>query len=48
MEKLNDAELSNVKGGFSLSVWGALGIAALVVFLCGVLEGITNPDKCRS
>ncbi len=48
MEKLNDADLSNIKGGFTLSVWSALGITALVVFLSGVLEGITNPDKCRS
>lgn len=48
MEKLNDTELSNIKGGFTMNVWIALGISALVVFLSGVLEGITNPDKCRS
>lgn len=45
MEKVNKCELENITGGFS--VWMGVGIAALVVFLSGVIEGITNPDKCR-
>ena len=48
MEKLTDNQLSNNKGGFTMNVWMALGIASLVVFLSGVFEGITNPDRCRS
>lgn len=44
MEEVKKRELENITGGFS--VWMGVGIAALVVFLSGVLEGITNPDKC--
>lgn len=44
MREVNRQELENIKGGFS--VWMGVGIAALVVFFSGVLEGITNPDKC--
>ena len=44
MEKLRSNELENIIGGFS--VWMGIGIAAIVVFLAGVLEGITNPNKC--
>ena len=40
----NPKELENIKGGFS--VWMGIGIEAVVVFLSGVLEGITNPSKC--
>lgn len=44
MEKLKSKDLENIIGGFS--VWMGIGIAAIVVFLAGVLEGITNPNKC--
>ena len=44
MQRLNKNDLENVIGGFS--VWMGIGIAAIVVFLAGVLEGITNPNKC--
>ena len=45
MKDIDKKDLENITGGFS--VWVGIGIAALVVFLSGVLEGITNPDKCR-
>ncbi len=48
MKKLNSTELSNIKGGFTFNGWIALGITALIVFISGVIEGFTNPDKCRS
>lgn len=44
MNELSTRDLENVIGGFS--VWMGVGIAAIVVFLAGVLEGITNPNKC--
>lgn len=39
-------ELERVKGG-GISVWAGVGIAAIVVFLAGVIEGITNPNRCQ-
>lgn len=44
MRNLNDQELQQLKGGFSL--WAGIGIAAIVVFLAGVLEGIVHPRTC--
>ncbi len=44
MEEIKTKDLENITGGFS--VWMGVGIAAIVVFLAGVLEGITNPNKC--
>ena len=48
MEKLDDKDLCNIKGGFTMTPWIALGIAAVVIFISGILEGITNPNKCNS
>lgn len=48
MEKLSNNQLNDIKGGFTMNAWLALGIAAVVVFLSGVFEGISNPDKCKS
>ena len=45
IKKQSKQELEKIYGGFS--AWVGIGISALVVFLSGVLEGITNPDKCR-
>ncbi len=47
MKILENKELENIKGGFSINGWVVLGIAALVVFLSGVVEGITNPERCN-
>lgn len=44
MEVVEMKDLDNVVGGFS--AWVGVGIAALVVFLSGVLDGITNPNRC--
>jgi hypothetical protein len=44
MTRLNDVALERITGGFS--AWIALGIAATVVFICGVISGITNPSQC--
>ncbi len=38
-------ELENVKGG--VSGWVLVGVAAFIVFLAGVFEGITNPSPCE-
>ncbi len=44
MQKLNNQELERITGGSS--TWVALGIAAAVVFLAGVIEGIVHPKPC--
>ncbi len=41
MRSLANDELRNVTGGFS--VLGAISIAAIIVFLSGVLNGFTDP-----
>lgn len=43
---LEDRELIKVTGGFS--VWGGIAIAAIIVFISGVLEGFTNPGRCNN
>lgn len=45
MQKVSILELEQVKGG--VSGWTMVGIAALVVFLAGVFEGITSPNPCQ-
>lgn len=46
MNKLSNSELEKVQGGFS--AWMALGIAATVIFLSGVFEGIVHPKSCSA
>lgn len=48
MRKLSNFELENVKGGIALSTAIAIGvgISAVIVFISGVISGITNPEEC--
>lgn len=46
MEKVKEEELLNIEGG-SISVWGAIGIGAAVVFAIGVIDGFFRPLKCN-
>ena len=41
MKKIEDAELSQVNGGFS--GWALAGIAMVVTFVAGVIDGQTKP-----
>lgn len=45
MRAVNHLELDNVKGG--VSGWVVIGIAAVIVFLAGVCDGITSPNPCQ-
>ncbi len=45
MDKLEKEKLENVTGG-GISVWGIFGIIAAVVFIVGVIDGISRPVKC--
>ena len=46
MKKLTNTKLEKISGG-GLSVAAMIGIGALIIFLSGLLEGITNPSKCN-
>lgn len=46
MKKMNHQELEKVTGG--TSPWVILGIAAIAVFISGVIEGIVHPKACHS
>ncbi len=48
IQKIEKEQLERIKGGAAISVWTGIAIAAIVVFLSGVIEGITNPEKCNS
>jgi len=46
IHKISDNELEKIKGGAAISVWTGIAIAAIVIFISGIIEGITNPQKC--
>ena len=46
MMEVNTSELKNIKAG-SIK-WGLVGlIGGIVAFVIGVVEGYTNPYKCK-
>ena len=44
-EKVNNLELQKITGG--VSALALVGIAALIIFISGVLDGFTNPGRCN-
>lgn len=46
MKKIEDDKLEKISGGGIHWAAIGLGIAAIVVFLSGVIEGYTNPGSC--
>jgi hypothetical protein len=49
IKKLNEDRLEKIKGGEGIAtgVWIGLAITAAVIFISGVIEGITNPERCN-
>lgn len=45
MIKLNEAELREINAGAKWGLFAVIG--GIVTFIIGVLDGITNPTKCR-
>ena len=44
MKKIDDEGLEKIKGGEAISaVWIGLAVAAIVIFISGVIEGLTKP-----
>lgn len=48
IEKISNKNLEKIKGGASITVWGGVLIAAAIVFISGLIEGITNPPRCNN
>ena len=46
IEKIENDKLEKISGGSVEWLGIGLAIAAVVVFLSGVIEGITNPGRC--
>lgn len=46
IHKITDDKLEKIKGGATSAVWIGVGIASLVIFITGILEGVTNPKGC--
>lgn len=48
MSKIEEEKLEKIKGGEGVAaVWIGIAIAAALVFISGVIEGITNPERCN-
>ena len=47
IEKINEEKQETIKGGAMISVWTGIVIAAVAVFISGVIEGITHPMRCN-
>ena len=45
MKRITEEELKRIKGG-EFTSWMGLGIAAVIVFLSGVIDGFVNPKTC--
>jgi len=45
---IKEEKLENIKGGATtfFTVWTGVAIAAIVIFISGVIDGITNPNRC--
>lgn len=46
MTEITNEELKQLKGG-GISIWGGIGIGALITFLVGVVDGFVRPLKCN-
>lgn len=48
MKVVENNELEKIKGGEVMTaVWIGLAVTAIVIFISGVIEGITNPERCN-
>ena len=47
--KLDDNNLEKIKGGEVVSaIWIGIAISTAIIFISGIIEGITNPKRCNS
>ena len=50
LKEIEPEKLDKITGGTAISIWTGIVIAAIVVFIAGVIEGLTKPlwQKCRN
>jgi len=46
MIEINSNDLKSIQGR-GISIWGGIGIGAIVTFLIGVIDGFVRPLKCN-
>ena len=46
IEKISDEKLEKINGGGSSAIWIGLAIAAVTVFISGIIDGIAHPKSC--
>lgn len=46
IQSLKNEDLENIKGGTSITVWSGIVCASIIIFISGIIEGLTNPGKC--
>lgn len=46
IQKICEEDLEKINGGGSSAIWIGLAIAAITVFISGVIDGIANPKSC--
>ena len=44
--KVDEKQLEQITGGAVPYVWIGIAIAALIIFISGVVDGIANPKEC--
>lgn len=43
LKEIEPEKLDKITGGTAISIWTGIVIAAIVVFIAGVIEGLTKP-----
>ena len=46
MKNLKIEETKEIIGG-GLTLWGGIGIGALITFVAGIIDGFARPFKCH-
>ena len=46
ISRISDENLERIKGGATVTVWTGIAIAAIVIFVSGIIEGLVNPGGC--
>ena len=46
MKKLEIEKTKKIIGG-GITIWGGIGIASLITFVAGVIDGFARPFKCH-
>lgn len=47
IKKISDEKLEKISGGGIEWLGIGVGIATLIVFISGIIEGYTNPGRCN-